>query len=120
MIQLECVHFIQSLRLPTHQSALGELNMFRDAERDMEHPEKDVPCWDLELGDGCVRISIAKNGKLYRSLGGNREKDFVVCVPLQNVAWYREDTRFIHDKASGTRSRRTPRKLDGIEVDPQV
>ena len=84
---LEYVRFLHKLKLPTYQTEVEALSIWRDAARDAQHPENDRPAWIIELTATAVSIEIAPHVK--ERLGGNGEKDHVIHVPLANVAWYR-------------------------------
>jgi hypothetical protein len=86
-MNLEYVHFQKPVRLPTHQSELGALSIWRGSERDIQHPDNDRPSWHIVLKDRWIEISITDVVK--EKLGGNAEKDYVMCVPIENVAWFR-------------------------------
>jgi hypothetical protein len=87
-MNLEYVTFIKPVKLPTEQSELGALGCFRNSERDHQHPENDKPSWVIILKPAWVEISIADHVK--ERLGGNEAKDHVLCVPLQNIASFRQ------------------------------
>lgn len=81
---LDSAAFIHPVKLPTHQSELRGISQYRDSERNYQEPDKDEPGWLIVLKDRWIEVSRSDAAKA--RLGGNAEKDRIVCIPLENVA----------------------------------